>query len=33
MSHFLIMWAPWLIIFGAISSLFIWGAKGNTNEN
>ncbi|WP_404800777.1 cytochrome bd oxidase small subunit CydS [Guptibacillus algicola] len=30
MEHFLIMWAPWIVIFLSVLALFGWGAKGDT---
>ncbi|WP_425467085.1 cytochrome bd oxidase small subunit CydS [Pseudalkalibacillus caeni] len=30
MSHFLIMWAPWIVIILAIASVFAWGTYGKT---
>jgi len=29
-EHFLIMWAPWIVIIVSIVALFGWGAKGDT---
>ncbi|WP_411909087.1 cytochrome bd oxidase small subunit CydS [Bacillus sp. RAR_GA_16] len=30
MEHFLMMWAPWIVIIVSIVALFGWGAKGDT---
>ncbi|WP_377888118.1 hypothetical protein [Alkalihalobacillus sp. R86527] len=30
MEHFLIMWAPWIVITLSVLALFGWGAKGDT---
>ncbi|WP_442865089.1 cytochrome bd oxidase small subunit CydS [Alkalihalobacillus sp. CinArs1] len=30
MEHFLIMWAPWIVIVLSVLALFGWGAKGDT---
>jgi hypothetical protein len=31
MTHFLIIWAPWIVVALATASLFAWGAKGKTD--
>ncbi|MFK3958066.1 cytochrome bd oxidase small subunit CydS [Guptibacillus hwajinpoensis] len=30
MEHFLMMWAPWIVIVVSVVALFCWGAKGDT---
>ncbi|MGG1687396.1 MULTISPECIES: cytochrome bd oxidase small subunit CydS [Bacillales] len=30
MEHFLMMWAPWIVIVVSVVALFGWGAKGDT---
>ncbi|WP_394174332.1 cytochrome bd oxidase small subunit CydS [Guptibacillus hwajinpoensis] len=31
MEHFLIMWAPWIVIVLSVAALFGWAAKGDTH--
>ncbi|MFC4618304.1 hypothetical protein ACFO4N_06115 [Camelliibacillus cellulosilyticus] len=33
MQHFLIIWAPWIVLICAIGTLFIWGAWGKTEDD